>query len=83
MLIQRFVTFCQAANISVERQLFYLHKQLEASKAEIERLRVDLALVHSGRRTLGEDIAAQARMMAERREEAREQAWNLKSLRKA
>jgi len=83
MLIQRFVTFCRAANISVERQLIYLHKQLEASKAEIELLRVDLALAHSGRRTLGEDMAAQARMMAERREEMCRQARNLKSLRKA
>ena len=56
---------------------------LEASMAEIERLRVALALDHSSRRVLEEDMAAQAKMIAELREEMRRLARDLKSLKEA
>jgi len=40
------------ADFSASKRTEDLQKDLEASKAEIERLRVDLALAHSGRRRL-------------------------------
>jgi len=57
-------------------------KDLEGSRAEIERLRVDLALAHSGRRMLEEELAAQARTLSELREEMRRIARDLKTLKK-
>jgi len=68
------------ADFSASKKTEDLQKDLEASKAEIERLRVDLALAHSGRRMLEEDMAAQARMIAELKEEMRKLARDLKSL---
>ena len=59
------------ADFSASKRTEDLQKDLEASKAEIERLRVDLALAHSGRRMLEEESAAQARTLTELREEMR------------
>jgi len=53
------------ADFSAAKKTEDLQKDLEASRAEIERLRVDLALAHSGRRALEEELAAQAKILAE------------------
>ena len=45
------------ADFSASKKTEDLQKDLEASKAEIERLRVDLALAHSGRRMLEEEMS--------------------------
>jgi len=71
------------ADFSASKKTEDLQKDLEASKAEIERLRVDLALAHSGRRMLEEELAAQARTLTELREEMRRIARDLKSLKEA
>ena len=68
------------ADFSASKKTEDLQKDLEASKAEIERLRVDVALAHSGRRMLEEELAAQARTLTELREEMRRIAKDLKSL---
>jgi len=68
------------ADFSASKRTEDLQKDLEASKAEIERLRVDLALAHSGRHMLEEELAAQARTLTELREEMRRIARDLKSL---
>jgi len=68
------------ADLSASKKTEDLQKDLEASKAEIERLRVDLALAHSGRRMLEEELASQARTLTELREEMRRIAKDLKSL---
>ena len=68
------------ADFSASKKTEDLQKDLEASKAEIERLRVDLALAHSGRRMLEEELASQARTLTELREEMRRIAKDLKSL---
>jgi len=71
------------ADFSASKRTEDLQKDLEASKAEIERLRVDLALAHSGRRMLEEELAAQARTLTELREEMRRIARDLKSLKES
>jgi len=48
--------------------------------AEIEWLRVDLALAHSGRRMLEEEMAQRAKEIAELREEIRKFAKELRNL---
>jgi len=68
------------ADFSASKKTEELQKDLEASKAEIERLRVDLALAHSGRRMLEEEMATQARMIAELQNEMRRLARDLKNL---
>ena len=68
------------ADFSASKRTEDLQKDLEASKAEIERLRADLALAHSGRRMLEEELASQARTLTELREEMRRIAKDLKSL---
>ena len=71
------------ADFSASKKTEDLQKDLEASKAEIERLRVDLALAHSGRRMLEEELATQARTLTELREEMRRIARDLKTLKEA
>jgi len=71
------------ADFSASKKTEDLQKDLEASKTEIERLRVDLALAHSGRRMLEEELATQARTLTELREEMRRIARDLKSLKGA
>jgi len=58
------------ANFSASKKTEDLQKDLEASKAEIERLRVDLDLAHSGRRMLEEEMAQRAKEIAELRRNA-------------
>jgi len=71
------------ADFSANKKTEDLQKDLEASKAEIERLRADLALAHSGRRMLEEELASQARTLTELREEMRRIARDLKSLKES
>lgn len=71
------------ADFSATKKTEDLQKDLEVSKVEIERLRVDLALAHSGRRALEEEMATQARMLTELREEMRRIAKDLKSLKES
>jgi integrase len=71
------------ADFSAAKKTEDLQKDLEASRAEIERLRVDLALAHSGRRMLEEELAAQARTLTELREEMRRIAKDLKRLKES
>jgi len=75
-MIRKYMT----ADFSASKKTEDLQKDLEASKAEIERLRADLVLAHSGRRMLEEELASQARTLAELREEMRRLAKDLKSL---
>ncbi len=71
------------ADFSAAKKTEDLQKHLEAGRAEIERLRVDLALAHSGRRMLEEELAAQARTLAELKDEMRRLAKDLKSLKES
>jgi len=71
------------ADFSASKKTEDLQKDLEASRAEIERLRVDLALAHSGRRMLEEEMAQRAKEIAELRDEMRRLARDLKSLKEA
>jgi len=71
------------ADFSASKKTEDLQKDLEAGKAEIERLRVDLALAHSGRRMLEEELAGQARTLAELKDEMRRLARDLKSLKES
>jgi len=71
------------ADFSASKKTEDLQKDLEASRAEIERLRVDLALALSGRRMLEEEMAQRAKEIAELRDEMRRLARDLKSLKEA
>jgi len=71
------------ADFSASKKTEDLQKDLEASRAEIERLRVDLALAHSGRRMLEEEMAQRAKEIDELREEMRRLARDFKSLKEA
>ena len=66
------------ADLSASKKTESLQIELEASKAEIERLRVDLA--HSGRRMLEIEMAQRAKETAELREEMHRLARDFKSL---
>jgi len=68
------------ADFSASKRTEDLQKDLEASKAEIERLRIDLALAHSSRRMLEEEMAQRAKEIAELREEMRRLAKEFKNL---
>jgi len=57
------------ADFSASKRTEDLQKDLEARKAQIERLRVDLALAHSDRRMLEEQMAQRAKEIAELRNE--------------
>lgn len=71
------------ADFSASKKTEDFQIELEACKAEIERLQVDLALAHSGRRMLEEKIAQRAKETAELREEMRRLARDLKSPKEA
>ena len=68
------------ADFSASKKTEDLQKELEGSRAEIERLRVELALAHSGRRMLEEEMVQRAREIAELREEIRKFAREVKGL---
>jgi len=55
------------ADFSAYKKAEGIQIELEASKAEIERLRVDLTLAHLGRRMLEEERAQRAKEIAELR----------------
>jgi len=68
------------ADFSARKKTEDLQKELKASRAEIERLRVDLALAHSGRRMLEEEMAQRAKEIAELRAEMLKLARDFKHL---
>jgi len=71
------------ADFSARKKTKDLQKDLEASRAVIERLRVNLALAHLGRMMLKEEMAQRLKEIAELCEDVRRRALNFKSLKEA